>query len=186
MAYDPGPNSGTLNKRDRGVDWNGEVSLENEVLDYIMDCAARGEKVKIEIAGWNKVGPKGEFISIKSNIPYALRGPSNTEKMVNKYAPRVQQEPARGQPGPTNRYAQSAPREEAPAYRPRPGGIAEQAMGRPIQTTRGPYPVQGQRPSTRPGTQQNTQFREELNDEFPENFPGDSSHKNLRNKPGWE
>lgn len=186
MAYDPGPNSGTLNKRDRGVDWNGEVSLENEVLDYIMDCAARGELVKIEIAGWNKVGPKGEFISIKSNIPYALRGPSNTEKMVNKYAPRVQAaEPARGQPGPTSRYSPQRQIEEAPAYRPVRGGIAEQAMGRPIQTTRGPYPTGPARPSTRPGTQQNTQFRQELNDDFPEDFPGDSPRSGPK-KNGWE
>lgn len=183
MAYEPRPNSGTLNRRDKGVDWNGKFSVEGDLLAYIMDCARRGTKCEIEIAGWDKTGPRGDFISIVANVPYELRKEQGGGQPTtgNKYAQPVR-EPARGQPGPTNRYAD---KEEAPAYRPVRGGIAEQAMGRPIQTTRGPYPQQTARPSTRAGTQQNIQFRQELNDDFPENFPGDSPSR-APSKPGWE
>jgi hypothetical protein len=190
MAYEPRPNSGILNRRDKGVDWNGQFSVEGDLLKYIMDAARRGEIPKIEIAGWDKTSPRGDFISIVANIPYELRkeqGGQTGGASGNRYAQPVRQEPARGQPGPTNRYAeqrQAPVREEAPAYRPVRGGIAEQAMGRPvIQTTRGPYPVQGQRPSTRPGTQQNIQFRQELDDELPEEW-GKAPARG--SKPGWE
>lgn len=187
MAYEPRPNSGTLNRRDKGVDWNGKFTVEGDLLAYIMDCARRGTKIEIEIAGWDKTGPRGDFISIVANVPYELRKEQGGQPAAstNRYAAPVR-EPARGEAGPTSRYSPQRQIEEAPAYRPVRGGIAEQAMGRPIQTTRGPYPTGGQRAVTHPGRQENIQFRQELDDDFPENFPGDSPSRAPTKGNPWE
>lgn len=166
MAYTPSPNSGSMSasrsNNPKAPAWNGSLTIEGDVLDHILACVENGDPVKIELAAWEKQGPKGAFLSLQGKLPFVRQ-----EEAPNRYA---KPEPSRGEPGPASRYRQTASREPAPEYKPVRGGIAERAMGRPIMTTRGPYPTEPASGSARSGSQQNRQFRQELNDDLPDEF----------------
>lgn len=60
-------------KSQNAADYGGDVTLEGDVLDYIVRKAANGEEVKVEIGGWKRQGRNGSFLSLKVQLPYAER-----------------------------------------------------------------------------------------------------------------
>lgn len=74
----PRENGGALFQRQKksqnSPDMGGDFTLEGDVLDYILDCASRGEPVKLDIAAWRKMSRNnGTFMSISVNIPWQVR-----------------------------------------------------------------------------------------------------------------
>ena len=75
------PNSGAVFGRDKtsdkSPDLGGNFSIDNEVLDYVLACAERNEKVTLEISAWRKQSRSGNnYMSITVNIPYKVRNPN--------------------------------------------------------------------------------------------------------------
>ncbi len=61
-------------KSPNAADYGGDVTLEGEVLDYILREAENGNPVKIEFGGWKRQGRNNTtFISLSANIPYSVR-----------------------------------------------------------------------------------------------------------------
>lgn len=72
------PNSGTLFTRDKknpkAADYGGDMTIDAEVLQYLLAKARNGEEVKLELSGWRRQGRNNtNFISLKVDIPYSER-----------------------------------------------------------------------------------------------------------------
>jgi hypothetical protein len=55
-------------------DWGGDVTLEGDVLDYVLRKAQSGGEVKLELSAWKRQGRNNTtFISLAVQTPYAER-----------------------------------------------------------------------------------------------------------------
>lgn len=154
MAYSQNfdsSNQGAIHAQEKrsenAPDFRGEIEISGDVLNHIMRQAQAGQPVRVELAGWKRVGRSNgkPFVSLAVAIPYKERTEAPPQRQST--------------------HAQVTQGFRNPTQQQRP----------PIQTSRGPYPQQGQqpqRPVTRPQTQQNQMFRDDLNDDFPPDFGG--------------
>lgn len=72
------PNSGAMFARqkrsEKAPDFGGQFMLENEVLDYVIRCAERGDPVELEISGWKRrTTNDGVMLGLKIELPYSVR-----------------------------------------------------------------------------------------------------------------
>jgi hypothetical protein len=73
------PNSGALfpvkqKRSDNSPDMTGNILIADDVLDYILREAEKGDDVKMELSAWIRTGRNNNtFTSIKINIPYDQR-----------------------------------------------------------------------------------------------------------------
>ena len=156
------PNSGSLFVRDKrspkAADYGGDFTLDNEVLDYVLRQAERGQPVKLEISGWKRMGRNNTtFISVKIDTPYA-------ERQQNGGA----RQPQRGG------YQQQPQRQQS--YGQQRGGGEQGYM-----TSQGRFP--SQQGTQHRGSPQNQQMRQDLNDDIP--FGNDPPARGGNNPP-WE
>lgn len=145
----------TNKKSPKASDYRGDVTLEGELLDYIMREAERGNPVKIELSGWKRQGRGGStFISLSAQTPYSERGGQQQQPQFRQGRGSYNEGDGSG------RYRDPVPNRE------------------PIQTSRGQYtrqqeesrypqrqPQQGQ---GRQSYARNERFQQELNDEIPD------------------
>jgi hypothetical protein len=73
------PNSGAMfarqKKSDSASDFGGDFTLDDDVLDYVVSCAERGQPVKLEISAWKRrTQDGGSFLSLALQTPYETRG----------------------------------------------------------------------------------------------------------------
>lgn len=127
------PNSGALFGRDKtsdkSPDLGGNFSIDNEVLDYVVACMERGEKVALEISAWRKQSRSGNnYMSITVNIPYKVRNPGGQYRQQNNWGGGGRSNfNARNDP---NRYEDGPPPRQG-GYGGQRGGYAEQSGGSP-------------------------------------------------------
>jgi hypothetical protein len=74
MAYEPKPNTGSLFtnkwKKSQGhPDLKGDIYLDRALLKELA-TSQTGSMIKVSIAGWNKIGSSGDFVSLKFSAPY--------------------------------------------------------------------------------------------------------------------
>jgi len=72
------PNTGAIFPRQKrnpkAADFGGDVTLEGDVVDYIIRCAERGEEVKIDISAWKRqTNSGGTMLSLKVELPFSER-----------------------------------------------------------------------------------------------------------------
>lgn len=80
MANKDYPNSGAMFARqkrsERAADFSGQFTLDGDVLDYILRCAERGDKVELDISGWKRhTTNSGQMLGLKIELPLAVRQP---------------------------------------------------------------------------------------------------------------
>lgn len=113
------PNTGALfvrqKKNPKAADYGGDVTIDGEVLDYILRQRERGQEVKIVLSGWKRMGRGNTtFISLKVEVPWQERIQASVSQSQ--------------QPRQNSNYGNQR------------GGYGEQSGGRaPIQTSRGQY-----------------------------------------------
>jgi len=117
------PNSGALfpnnNKRsDNSPDMTGNVVISEDVLDYILREAERGNEVKLDLSGWRRMSrDNNSFTSIKIAIPYAVRmeqGGGNQNYQARPAPPRNRERDDDRVDPQGNRYPQ--PQRRSPSY----------------------------------------------------------------------
>jgi hypothetical protein len=73
------PNSGALlpskNRRsENSPDYYGDITISDEVLDYVLRNAESGGEVRLELSGWSRMTRNNlNLTSLKINIPYSVR-----------------------------------------------------------------------------------------------------------------
>lgn len=72
------PNSGALFQRPKRTpkapDFGGDITVDAEVLDFVLAQVKAGQPVKLEINGWKRQGKNdSNFISLTVAIPYDVR-----------------------------------------------------------------------------------------------------------------
>ena len=73
------PNSGALfpvkqKRSDNSPDFTGNITIADDVLDYILREAQNGNEVQLEMSAWLRISRNNtNFTSLKINIPYAVR-----------------------------------------------------------------------------------------------------------------
>lgn len=85
MADSKYPNSGAMFARqkrsERAADFGGQFTIDEDVLDYVLRCAERGQKVELEISAWKRqTSNSGQMLGLKIELPLSERNPSrNTQ-----------------------------------------------------------------------------------------------------------
>jgi hypothetical protein len=73
------PNSGAVfprqKRNEKAADMGGDVTIEEDVLDYIVRAAENGStQVKLELSAWKRrTRDGGSMLSMKVEIPYEIR-----------------------------------------------------------------------------------------------------------------
>lgn len=73
------PNSGAMFAREKrsekAADFGGQFTLDDDILDYIVRKAERGEPVELEISGWKRRSTNGgTLLGLKIELPWKERG----------------------------------------------------------------------------------------------------------------
>lgn len=78
MSENKYPNTGVMfvrqKRSERGPDMGGDITIEGDVLDYVLKCAERGDECRLELSGWKRRTRDGStMLSLRVELPYAVR-----------------------------------------------------------------------------------------------------------------
>lgn len=147
----------TNKKSPKASDYRGDVTLEGELLDYIMREAERGNPVKIELSGWKRQGRGGStFISLSAQTPYSERGGQQQQPQFRQGRGSYNEGDGSG------RYRDPPPQRE-PIQTSR--GQYQRGDGRSADNRQGVYDQREDRYAAQ--GRQPSRLRNELNDDVP-------------------
>lgn len=147
----------TNKKSPKASDYRGDVTLEGELLDYIMREAERGNPVKIELSGWKRQGRGGStFISLSAQTPYSERGGQQQQPQFRQGRGSYNEGDGSG------RYRDPVPNRE-PIQTSR--GQYQRGDGRSADNRQGVYDQREDRYAAQ--GRQPSRLRNELNDDVP-------------------